>query len=230
MTVNPGKLAQMFSATTAETLAASPDRAEAIRRGRRIAYLSICCTTVEAGVGILAGARADSTALLGFGVDSVIEVFSAAVVLWRMQAGARGERRERTALRLIGASLLLLAVFIGVGAIRSLIGHEPAAQSYLGIALAVGSIVVMQWLARAKRSVARDLSSGAVQADSVQSEICSYLAAILLVGLGLNAWLGWWWADPLAALAMVPLVLKEGWSAWRGEACGCSHLHEADHI
>ena len=195
-----------------------------ISRGRRLAWLSVAATVVEAAVALFAGWTADSTALLGFGVDSLIEVFSAAVVLWRLLPGEHGERRERTATRLAGAGLLALAAYVVVAGVLTLWRHASVPQpSYLGLAMAVASIVVMQWLARGKRRIAADLESTAVQADAVQSQICSYLAVILLVGLGLNAWLHWWWADPVAALTMVPLIITEGLEAWRGNACACHH-------
>ncbi len=196
-----------------------------VHRGRRLAYWTLAATALEATLALVAGARADSMALLGFGVDSIVEVFSAAVVLWRLRVGEAGERREKRALRLIGASLLLLAVYVAVEAARKLFGGPPYPQaSPLGVGTAIGSIVAMQWLARAKRRVAAELASGAVHADSLQSQICSYLAAILLVGLALNAMFGWWWADPAAALLMTPLIVREGWDAWNGETCACSHV------
>jgi divalent metal cation (Fe/Co/Zn/Cd) transporter len=128
------------------------------------------------------------------------------------------------ALRLIGASLLLLALYVAIQAAWRLLAGQRAEASYLGLGTAVGSLVVMQWLARSKRRVAAELESGAVHADSLQSEICSYLAAILLAGLALNALFGWWWADPAAALIMVPLIAREGFDAWRGQTCACSHV------
>jgi divalent metal cation (Fe/Co/Zn/Cd) transporter len=129
------------------------------------------------------------------------------------------------ALRLVGASLLLLAIYIAIEAVHTLLGgHSRPAPSTIGLVMAVGSIVIMQWLARSKRRIATELNSGAVHADSLQSEICSYLAAILLVGLALNALFQWWWADPAAALVMVPFIAKEGLEAWRGNACACTHL------
>jgi divalent metal cation (Fe/Co/Zn/Cd) transporter len=202
--------------------------AVAVRRGRRLAYWTLFFTAIEAGVALFAGERADSTALIGFGVDSLIEVFSAGVVLWRLRVGEHGERREQLALRLVGASLLLLAVYIAVEAIRTLLGGQSRPEpSTIGLVMAVGSIVIMQWLARSKRRIAAELNSGAVHADSIQSEICSYLAAILLAGLALNALFHWWWADPAAALIMVPFIAKEGIEAWRGNTCACSHMpHE----
>jgi divalent metal cation (Fe/Co/Zn/Cd) transporter len=196
------------------------DNAALVRHGRWLEYTSIACTVIEAGVALFAAINARSMALLGFGVDSVIEVFSAAVVIWRLRPGEHGHHREQTALRLVGASLLVLAVYIVVEGVTSLVQRQSRPDpSWLGIGMAVGSLVVMQWLARAKRRIAAELNSGAMHADSVQSKICSYLAAILLVGLGLNAWLGWWWADPVAALAMVPLIAIEGVEALRGHAC-----------
>jgi divalent metal cation (Fe/Co/Zn/Cd) transporter len=194
-----------------------------VLRGRRLAYWTLAATALEATLALVAGSRADSMALLGFGVDSVVEVFSAGVVLWRLRVGEVGQRREKLALRLIGASLLLLAVFVAIEAARDLIFGEHPRISYLGVGTAIGSLVVMQWLARSKSSVAAELASGAVHADSQQSRICSYLAAILLVGLALNALFGWWWADPMAALLMTPLIVREGWDAWHGETCACGH-------
>ncbi|HEV3418188.1 MAG TPA: cation transporter [Pirellulales bacterium] len=200
------------------------DHEAIVRRGRRLAYWTLFFTAIEAGLALFAGERAASTALIGFGVDSLVEVFSAGVVLWRLQVGERGARRERMALRLIGASLLLLALYVAIQAAWRLLAGQRAEASYLGLGTAVGSLVVMQWLARSKRRVAAELESGAVHADSLQSEICSYLAAILLAGLALNALFGWWWADPAAALIMVPLIAREGFDAWRGQTCACSHV------
>jgi divalent metal cation (Fe/Co/Zn/Cd) transporter len=213
----------------AET-ALAPDLAHraVVRRGRRLAYWTLFFTAIEAAVALFAGERADSTALIGFGVDSLIEVFSAGVVLWRLRVGERGEQREQLALRLVGASLLLLALYIAFEAVRTLVGgHEKPSPRVLGLVMAVGSIVIMQVLARSKRRIAEELNSGAVHADSLQSEICSYLAAILLAGLALNAVFHWWWADPAAALVMTPFIAKEGFEAWRGNACVCGHVpHE----
>ena len=201
------------------------DHESIVRRGRRLAYWTIVCTMIEAAVALFAGTRADSTALLGFGVDSLIEVFSAGVVLWRLRIGERGARREQMALRLIGASLLLLAGYVAVAAVRTLVAAETPKVSYIGLGMAVGSLVVMQWLARAKRGVAAELQSGAMHADSLQSQICSYLAGILLAGLGMHALFGWWWADPVTALVMTPFIVREGIDAWHGNTCACCHIH-----
>ncbi len=190
-----------------------------VGRGRRLAYWTVLCTAVEAGASIAAAINSKSAALTGFGADSLIEVFSALVVLWRLQAGFHGEKRETIALRLVGASLLALAVFVSYEAVTDLVQRHEPEKSWWGVGIAVFSLVTMRWLAVAKRRVAVELNSGAVRADSMQSEICSYLAAILLAGLALHAIFGWWWADPVAALAMVPLIVREGWEACRGNAC-----------
>jgi divalent metal cation (Fe/Co/Zn/Cd) transporter len=193
-----------------------------VRRGRRLAYLTVACTAIEAAGGLTAAALARSTALAGFGADSLIEVFSALVVLWRLKIGAAGERREQRALRLIGGSLIALAAYVAYRGVAALVFQDKADNGWLGVGVALFSIVAMRWLAAGKRRVAAELESGAVRADSVQSQICSYLAIILLVGLGLQWVWGMWWADPVAALAMVPLIVSEGWEAWRGNAC-CHH-------
>ncbi|MGI8641691.1 MAG: cation transporter, partial [Pyrinomonadaceae bacterium] len=147
---------------------------------------------------------------------SVIESLSGAVLLWRLYAG---EHREQLALKLVGGSFLLLAAYVAFDAGKSLLFREPPEESYVGIGLAALSLIVMPILARAKRRVAVSLNSRALQADSRQTEICAYLSAILLIGLGLNALFGWWWADPIAGLVMIPIIAKEGIEALRGETC-----------
>ncbi len=196
------------------------DLAAAIRAGRHIEYVSLGWTSLEAAAGITAGILAGSVALIGFGADSVIEMASSSILLWRLDH-ASGRQRERTALRLVGVGFLLLAVYVGWEATESLVKHQPPAVSYFGIVFSALCLVVMPLLARAKRRIAVRLGSGALAADSRQSAICGYLAAILLGGLGLNALFGWWWADPVAALAMLPIILKEGFEALRGEVCDC---------
>ena len=186
------------------------------RRGRNLAYLTIGWNSLEAVVAVVAGLLAGSIALVGFGVDSVIEVSSGAIILWRLFSG---EHREKLALKLVGASLIALAAYVGFDAVKSLIFKELPEASYTGIALAALSLVVMPLLARAKRNVAARLNSRAMIADSKQTDICAYLSAILLAGLGLNALVGWWWADPVAALAMIPIIAKEGIEALKGETC-----------
>ena len=201
-------------------------RGALVRRGRLLAYLTVGWNSVEAFVSVIAGVIAGSVALVGFGLDSVIETSSGAVMLWRLRhANERDactrERSERVALRLIGVSFLLLATYVAADAVWSLVDHEAPQRSVAGIVIAAVSLLVMPLLARSKRRVARGLTSGALQADSRQTDICAYLSAIVLGGLLLNALLGWWWADPVAALAMVPIILKEGLNAIKGENCAC---------
>jgi divalent metal cation (Fe/Co/Zn/Cd) transporter len=191
------------------------------RRGRRVEYVSIAWTSLEAISGIFAGLIAGSMALIGFGADSVIEIASSAILLWRLSEHTPGVQRDRTALKLVGVSFLLLAAYVAFETVESLLRHEAPRVSYFGIGFSVACLVVMPLLARAKRRVASQLRSGALEADSRQSSICAYLAGILLGGLALNALLGWWWADPLAALIMVPVMLKEGVAAIKGETCCC---------
>jgi divalent metal cation (Fe/Co/Zn/Cd) transporter len=192
----------------------------AIRSGRKLEYVSLLWTSLEALAGIIAGVMAGSIALIGFGVDSVIEMASSGILLWRLNHEL-GEKRERTALRLVGVSFLLLAVYVGCEAIESLITHQSPSVSYFGIIFSALCLIVMPLLARAKRRIAVRIGSSAMEADSRQSAICGYLAAILLCGLALNALFGWWWADPVAALIMLPIILKEGFAALRGKACHC---------
>jgi divalent metal cation (Fe/Co/Zn/Cd) transporter len=196
-------------------------RRDSIQRGRRLEYLTIGWNMVEAAVAIGAGVFARSTALLGFGIDSLIESLSGSVLLWRLRHGQKGEQREQKARKLVGISLLVLAAYIAFEAVEALIEQEPPAASYGGIVIAFLAVIVMPMLARAKRKVAASLESRAMHADSRQSDICGYLSAILLIGLGANALLGWWWADPVAGLVMVPIIVTEGIEALRGETCGC---------
>ncbi len=196
-------------------------RAALVRRGRLLEYLTVGWNSLEGIIAVAAGLAAGSVALVGFGFDSVIEVTSGAALLWRlhMDAPERRERAEQTALKLVGWSFMLLATYVAFDAVKSLARREPPEASYVGIALAALSLVVMPLLARAKRRVAAGINSRALQADSRQTDICAYLSAILLGGLLLNAALGWWWADPVAALVMVPMIVKEGVGALRGETC-----------
>ena len=185
-------------------------------QGRRLEYLTIGWNSLEAIISIGAGLVAGSIALVGFGIDSIIEVSSGVVLLWRLVSG---EHREELALKLVGLSFIALAGYVAFDAAKSLILREAPDVSYVGIAIAALSLVVMPLLARAKRSVAGRLNSRALVADSRQTDICAYLSAILLAGLGLNAVIGWWWADPVAAIAMVPIIAKEGIEALRGDTC-----------
>ena len=187
-----------------------------VARGRRLEYITIVWNSLEGIIAIGAGILAGSIALVGFGVDSVIEVSSGAIILWRLVSG---EHREQLALKLVGVSFLALAAYVAFDAVKSLWLVEPPDASYVGIALAALSLIVMPVLARAKRNVASQLNSRAMHADSRQTDICAYLSAILLGGLTLNAIFGWWWADPIAALVMVPIIAREGIGALRGETC-----------
>lgn len=194
--------------------------ASAVQRGRVLEYATLTWNSLEAVAAIGAGVLAGSIALIGFGLDSVIECFSGGVLLWRLRSGEEGERREQRALRLVGSSFLALALYVAYDATAALARREPPTESWFGIAVAIASLVAMPLLARAKRRVAAQLNSGALHADSRQTDICAYLSAILLAGLLLNAVLRWWWADPAAALIMVPLIAREGVEALRGKACG----------
>ena len=193
------------------------------RAGRHVQYLSIAWTLLEAIVGIFAGVFAGSVALIGFGVDSAIEVASSAVVLWRLSEAPRAEQREELVHRLVGASFFVLAAYIAFDAGHDLLTQSPPRVSYFGVIYAAACAIVMPLLARAKRRAAANVGSEAFHADSHQSDICGYLSIILLVGLGLNALLGWWWADPVAALCMLPIIVREGINGIRGEPCAHHH-------
>ena len=194
------------------------NQARAVARAQRLEYFTIAWNSLEALVALLAGFLAGSVALVGFGFDSLIEVASGAALLWRLH---RGERAERAALRIVGACFVVLALYIAIDSTRTLWLREAPHESIPGIALTAAAVVVMRLLARAKRQSAASLGSGAMRADARQSEFCMYLSAIVLGGLLLNALLGWWWADPLSGLVMVPIVAREGIDALRGKACAC---------
>ena len=201
------------------------NRASLIKRGRRLEYFTIAYNSLEGFVAVIAGLMAGSIALVGFGFDSLIEVTSGAALLWRLHSDADEFRRERVetiTLRIVGVCFLLLAAYVSYDSVKSLIWREEPHESIPGIILAIASLIVMPLLVRAKRKVARSINSAALMADSKQTELCTYLSAILLAGLLLNAVLGWWWADPVAALVMVPIIVKEGVATLRGETC-CEH-------
>jgi len=200
-------------------LSPNHEHSASLQAGRHIEYLSIAWTSLEATIGIATGLLAGSVALIGFGVDSIIEVASSSILLWRLSDHPRAADREELAQRLVGVGFLALAAYIGFGALRNLIAHEPPRISSVGIAYAAACVIVMPLLARAKRRASAKLNSDALHADSHQSDICAYLSVILLVGLALNALFGWWWADPAAALGMLPIIVKEGISSLRCESC-----------
>lgn len=195
-----------------------------VRRGQKLSLITIGYNALEGLLAVIAGALAGSISLVGFGADSIIEVASGGASLWRLQADVDTDRRvqaETAAQRIIGVSFLALAAYIGFDAIDSLRERVAPGKSYVGIALAIGSLVVMPLLSRAKRRVARGLGSRALSADATQTDVCTYLSVILLGGLVLNAAAGWWWADPVAALAMIPFIAKEGIEGLKGEpSCG----------
>ena len=201
---------------------AALNRAVHVNRGVRLEWFTIVYNSLEGLIALAAGFLSGSIALVGFGFDSALEVTSGAALLWRLGADAQERTRERNeaaALRIVGICFVLLAVYVTYDAVQSLVSREAPQRSLTGIVLAVASLVVMPLLAHAKRRVAGHIASAALTADARQTQLCTYLSAILLVGLLLNAVLGWWWADPVAALAMVPIIAKEGWDALRGRTC-----------
>ncbi|MGS2809741.1 cation diffusion facilitator family transporter [Nocardia sp. MW-W600-9] len=196
-----------------------PDRRRVLStRIRWLVAATITYNVVEASIALTEGARVSSTALIGFGLDSVIEVSSAVAVAWQF-AGRDPHAREKVALRIIAFSFFALAAYITVDAIRALTGADDARHSPVGIALAALSLVIMPVLSTAQRRAGRELGSSSAVADSQQTMLCTYLSAVLLVGLVLNALLGWSWADPIAALVIAVIAVKEGRNAWRGDTC-----------
>lgn len=200
------------------TVLPSEERARLGRRAQLLAGLSVGYNLVEAVIAIAAGIVAGSVALIGFGLDSVVEVSSGLIILWQFRHRLP-ESRERQALRLMALSFVALAAYVGFESVRALlVGHDPE-TSRVGIGLAIASLCVMPFLSWAQRRTGRALGSNAVVADSTQTLLCTYLSAVLLVGLLLNATLGWSWADPVAGLVIAAVALKEGRDAWRGEGC-----------
>jgi len=200
------------------------DRAIHIRHGRRLEYFTIAWNSIEAVAALASGILAGSVCLVGFGLDSVIEVISGAALLWRLHQDVDRRRRakdERIALRIVGVCFMALAAYVAFDSLRSLLARKAPEHSVAGIVVAIAAMVVMPILGRAKRGVARQLSSAAMHSDAKQADFCMYLSAILLGGLALNALFGWWWADPFAALVMVPLIAIEGIEALRGKARCC---------
>jgi divalent metal cation (Fe/Co/Zn/Cd) transporter len=185
-------------------------------------YFTIAWNILEGVVAVVAGALAGSISLVGFGIDSFIEVTSGGVLLWRMSVDGdarKRERREKLSLRIVGVCFLALAAYVGYESISDLISKKPPEHSIPGIILACVSLVVMPLLSRAKKKVGTELGSAAMHADAKQTDFCVYLSVILLLGLVLNAALGWWWADSAAALIMVPIIAKEGIDGTRAKAC-----------
>ena len=205
----------------------APQRPGLLRRALLLEILTVGWNIAEGVIAVTAALAAGSVALLGFGIDSFVESFSGGILLWRLRAerhemsGAEIERLDGRARKLVAVSLFLLAAWVAFDAARSLWEQERPEASPVGIALTTGSLCVMLWLGRAKRRAAAALGSRALEADAFQTTACWWLSIITLTGIGLNAALGWWWADPVAALAMTPLIAYEGREAWRGEECGC---------
>ncbi|XAS77218.1 cation transporter [Dermatophilaceae bacterium Sec6.4] len=197
-------------------------RAVLSRRIQIFVILTISYNVVEAVIALAAGAAASSSALLGFGLDSIIEVSSAAAVAWQF-AGPDPEAREQRTLRVIAFSFFGLAALVTIDAVRSLIGGGEAQHSPVGIVLAALSLLIMPVLSWAQRRTGRELNSATAVADSKQTLLCTYLSAVLLVGLLVNAWFGWSWADPLAGLTIAAIALREGWNAWHGDTCCATH-------
>ncbi len=198
------------------------ERLRLLHRGRQLEVFTVAWNSAEGVVSIVFALLAGSVALIGFGIDSLIETSSGLVLLWRLQTRRdmeSAERAEAVALRLVGLSFMALAAYIAFESMAALVRQEPPGASIGGIVIAILSLIIMPILARAKRRVAAAIESRALHADSIQTDICMILSAILLVGLGFNAALGWWWADPVAGLVMVPLIAREGIRALRGERC-----------
>jgi divalent metal cation (Fe/Co/Zn/Cd) transporter len=199
--------------------AVTADRQAVLRRRiRLLVAATIAYNVIEAVVALTAGTIASSVALIGFGLDSVIEVSSAAAVAWQF-SGSDPERRERVALRIIAGSFFALAAYVTVEALRGLLGAGAAERSLVGIVLVAVSVIVMPILSFIQRRAGRELGSASAVADSKQTLLCTYLSAAVLAGLVLNAALGWWWADPAAGLVLAGLAVREGRNAWRGDLC-----------
>jgi divalent metal cation (Fe/Co/Zn/Cd) transporter len=202
------------------------ERMAVVRHGRRLEYFTITWNVLEGLVAVVAGAIAGSISLVGFGIDSFIEVTSGSVLLWRMSVDTEVHRRElneRRALKIVGVCFLLLAAYIAYESVLHLWSRRAPEHSIPGIVLACVSLVVMPLLSTAKRKVGHALGSAAMHADAKQTEFCTYLSGVLLAGLLLNTLFGLWWADPVAALIMVPIIAKEGIEGLQGKACGeCS--------
>jgi len=212
------------SATREQTRLTAQQRQRLGRRAQLLAGASVTYNVVEAVIAIVAGVAAGSVALIGFGLDSVVEVSSGLIILWQFRHRLP-ESREQQALRLMAFSFLALAAYVTVESARTLFfGGDPEA-SPVGIGLAIASLMVMPFLSWAQRRTGRALGSNAVVADSRQTLLCTYLSAVLLVGLLLNAALGWDWADPIAGLVIAAVAVREGLEAWRGEGCACGPVN-----
>lgn len=203
-------------------MSSSVARSELAQQGRRLEYFTIAWNCLEGIIALIAGAFAGSISLIGFGIDSFIEVASGSAVLWRMSVDAEAHKRaqsEHVALRIVGVCFIGLATYVAFEAASGVVRKEAPSHSMPGIVLACASLVTMPLLSRAKRRVGAAMNSTAMKADARQAEFCTYLSAILLIGLLLNTLWGLWWADPIAALVMVPIIGREGIQALRGDPC-----------
>jgi divalent metal cation (Fe/Co/Zn/Cd) transporter len=221
--LHPPKAIELRAPTVAPAPSAlGPEQDRLMRRARRLAWLGVGWHGVEAAIAVLAGLAASSIALIGFGADSMIEAVAGFVVLWLFSGSRRGSARaERRAQQLIAASFYLLAAYVAVEATRTLINADHPETSWVGIGLAAFTAVTMPPLAIAKARVGEALRSSATKSESRQNMLCAYLSVGLLVGLGGNAALGWWWLDPATALVIAAVAVREGRDSWRGESC-CS--------
>jgi divalent metal cation (Fe/Co/Zn/Cd) transporter len=206
------------TATHAHATLTAADRARLGRRAQLLAGASVTYNVVEAVVAVTAGIVAGSVALIGFGLDSVVEVSSGLIILWQFRHRLP-QSREQQALRLMAFSFFALAAYVTVESVRALFGGGEPARSPVGIGLAIASLIIMPFLSCAQRRTGRALGSNAVIADSTQTMLCTYLSAVLLLGLVLNATLGWGWADPIAGLVIAAVAVREGIEAWKGEGC-----------
>jgi divalent metal cation (Fe/Co/Zn/Cd) transporter len=205
------------------------DRQAGLRHALRLEYLTVGWNLLEGLLAVVVALRAGSVALFGFGVDSFVELLSGAILIWRLRAddsAADDHGRlhlDLRALRLVGLSFFLLAAYVAFDASQALLRAERPDPTYVGLGITLVSIVVMLWLGRAKRRLAASLGSRALLADAFQTTACFWLSIFTLVGIGANALFGLWWADPVAALGMTLLLVREGTEAWRGEGCGTCH-------
>jgi divalent metal cation (Fe/Co/Zn/Cd) transporter len=202
--------------------ATTTERSRFVERGRRLEYFTILWNSLEGLTALISGFVAGSVALVGFGVDSLIEVTSGAAILWRLDRDGNTvshEKAEQLTLRIVGSCFLLLSVYIAYDSLGSLVRGQVPARSLPGIMIAAASLIAMPLLSRAKRRISAGLRSAAMAADARQADFCTYLSAILLGGLLLNALFGMWWADPVAGLVMVPIIAREGIAGWHGKAC-----------
>jgi divalent metal cation (Fe/Co/Zn/Cd) transporter len=201
----------------------SGERDRWIGRAKALSWLSLAWMTVEGGVAITAALMAGSVALLGFGIDSAIEGIASVIVIWRFTGARRlSEEAERGAQKAVAISFFVLAPYIAQDAIRALIAGHHSSISWVGIGLSVGSIIAMPLLGRAKQRVAERLGSAATAGEGAQNLLCAYMAAGVLVGLAANAAVGWWWVDPVVALMIAAVAVREGREAWAGEGCACA--------